>query len=86
MQRQRIILLADDDPGAEELEFVAMRQLARGTEFVAIDLERSAAPDRLHERLAIQFVEDCDRAAAGSGQANLAIRAGTQAQRQVCDV
>ena len=63
------------------------RQHRRGRlERLAVDRQRACTPHWLDERGAVEQVEQCDRLAAGSGQAQLALAAGADTQRQLLSV
>ena len=83
LEDQPILAGPNDDVAAVEQQLVLVLQAAAGGERLAIELHAGIATDGLHERHAVEEVEQHDRAAAGAGQAQRAIAAGPDAQRQL---
>ena len=74
---------ANGDATAVVLQLVAVNEPTACRERVAVKRQRLRATDRLHERRAVEQVDQCDGRTAGSRQANLAVAPGAYAQWQV---
>ena len=72
----------DIDAAAEIAQLVAVLQAPAGSQWLAVDRHRLVAADRLHERDIVEHVEHHDGTATRSRQAQPAIAAGADAQRQ----
>jgi hypothetical protein len=82
LKSQAIIRIRNSDPAAEELNFIAIGQAPTGVQWLAVDLHRAIATNRLHERRAVEHIQQHVWSAARSGKPNSTITASTNPQWQ----
>ncbi len=86
LQNQARRVQVDDDARAEIAQLVPVLEPAARTERFAIDRHRLVAADGLHEGRVVEHVEHHHRRSAGTGQAQFAVAAGADANRQTLGV
>ena len=83
LERQPAVDGLDDDSAAIELQFVIVVQPRARNQRLAVELHTRIPSERLHERCTVEQVQQHDGAATRAGQAQRAVAAGADAQRQL---
>ena len=86
LQGQAVRIQVDDDAAAEITQLVPVLQSATRSQRLAVDRHRFVAADGLHERHVVEHVEHHDRRGARTRQAQFAVAAGADANRQASRV
>ena len=82
-QFEALVGTQNADSAAVKLDLVAVGEAPACGQGIAVDRDRIVAAHGLHERLTVQQVEQDDGSTTGPGQADRAIAARADAQRQL---